>query len=373
MAKSKDLFDDTTMSFGEHLEVLRIHLWKGVIGLVVCVCLSLFFGRHVVGFVRMPIDAALERNGITGKYVVDDLSAYTDGEAKPEPDAEKEEPSLQDLETIPVLIRVADLEQALHKYDPDRFPTRAEAPRPAPSPADPPADPPADGDPAAAADAAPEQPHIVIPLRSTYFAQLRAAVQKLQEPITLTVEEAFMTYLKVSLVAGLVLSAPWIFYQIWLFVAAGLYPHERRYVHIFLPLSLGLFLGGAIFCFFVVFPYVLDFLLGFNEWLGVTPQIRLSEWISFAVVLPVMFGVSFQLPLVMLFLERISVFDVRGYQDKRRLAIFVIAIISMFLTPADPMSMTMMMFPLVILYEAGIQMCRFAAQREGSPFPSEAA
>ncbi len=90
-----------------------------------------------------------------------------------------------------------------------------------------------------------------------------------------------------------------------MFVAAGLYPHERKYIYIYLPMSLFLFTGGAVFCFYAVFPFVLKFLLSFNAMLDVNPQIRLSEWINFAVMLPVMFGVSFQLPLVMLFLERI--------------------------------------------------------------------
>ena len=72
---------------------------------------------------------------------------------------------------------------------------------------------------------------------------------------------------------------------VWLFVAAGLYNHERRYIYIFLPLSLGLFIAGILFCFFLVFPFVLKFLLSFNSMLGVQPQIRLSEWISFAIIL----------------------------------------------------------------------------------------
>ena len=124
-------------------------------------------------------------------------------------------------------------------------------------------------------------------------------------------------------------------------------------------MSLFLFTGGAAFCFYAVFPFVLQFLLGFNALLDVNPQIRLSEWISFAVMLPVMFGVSFQLPLVMLFLERISVFEIVDYREKRRMAVLVIAFLSMILTPADPMSMLLMMCPLILLYEFGIILCGF--------------
>ena len=136
-------------------------------------------------------------------------------------------------------------------------------------------------------------------------------------------------------------------------------------------MSLTLFLGGVVFCFFAVFPFVLHFLLSFNAWLGVQPQIRLSEWISFAIILPLMFGISFQLPMVMLFLERISIFDAVTYRQKRRMAVLVIAILSMFLTPADPMSMLLMMFPLIVLYELGIILCAYSPVK--SPFEAETA
>jgi sec-independent protein translocase protein TatC len=88
-------------------------------------------------------------------------------------------------------------------------------------------------------------------------------------------------------------------------------------------------------------------------------QIRIADWIDFAIMLPLMFGISFQLPLVMLFLERLSIFEVKDYQEKRRIAIFVITVISMVLTPAEPYSMLMMMFPMIVLYEFGILICRW--------------
>ena len=214
--------------------------------------------------------------------------------------------------------------------------------------------------------AVPNERPVPLQLVAEEFAMFRTTTDRLNRPITLNVQEAFMTYLKVALIGGIVLTSPWIFYQVWLFVAAGLYPNEQRYVYVFLPFSLLLFFGGIAFCFFLVFPFVLTFLLGFNEWLGVTPQIRLSEWISFAVLLPLLFGVSFQLPLVMLFLDRLSIFDAATYRAKRRVAILVISIISMMLTPADPASMILMMLPLVLLYELGIWLCQYMASR--NPF-----
>ena len=171
-------------------------------------------------------------------------------------------------------------------------------------------------------------------------------------------QEAFMIYIKAALITGVVISSPWVFWQIWMFVAAGLYPHERHYVNIFLPFSLGLFLAGASLAFFFVFEPVLTFLFGFNRWLGINPTPRISEWLSFVLLLPVGFGLSFQLPLVMLFLERVGIFTVKMYVEKWRIAILAIFVISSVLTPADPYSMMLMAIPLTGLYFGGVLLCR---------------
>ncbi|MFK7777757.1 MAG: twin-arginine translocase subunit TatC [Gimesia sp.] len=309
--QSHDLFDESTMSFGDHLESLRVHLWKALIGLAICVVGSLVIGHKIVEVVRAPIDSALK------EYNLEKLPHPNDGE----PDEEQQK-SIDELITNLASKKEQTAEtKALQRILLD------------------------------------------------YQFRLNNIEETMAEPVTLTVQEAFTTiYLKVSFIAGLVFASPWVIYQIWLFVAAGLYPHERKYVYIYLPMSIFLFLGGALFCFYAVFPFVLHFLLGFNKLLEVNPQIRLSEWISFAVTLPVMFGLSFQLPLVMLFMERISIFTVKDYHEKRRMAILIIAIISMLMTPADPMSMILMMMPLILLYELGILMCKFFPNANASPF-----
>ena len=186
---------------------------------------------------------------------------------------------------------------------------------------------------------------------------------------SLSAQEMFFIYVKAALILSLVLASPWVFYQVWQFVAAGLYPHERSYVYIFLPISLGLFLSGVALAFFFVFQPVLDFLLMFNDWMDVDPDVRISEWFGFAIFLPVGFGISFQLPLVMLFLERIGVFSIEMYTQKWRIAVLAIFVISMFLTPADPYSMLLMAVPLTILYGGGILLCKYLP-RGRNPFDS---
>ena len=176
---------------------------------------------------------------------------------------------------------------------------------------------------------------------------------------TLNAHEGFMIWLKAAFIAGFVIGSPWIFFQVWAFVAAGLYPHERKDVYIYLPFCLALFFGGAAMAFFVVMEPVLDFLFSYNRMMAIDPDPRISEWLGFVLFLPIGFGIAFQLPLVMLMLQRIGIFTTKAYLAKWRVAILVIFIIAMFLTPADPLSMLLLGGPLTVLYFLGILLCRF--------------
>ncbi len=177
--------------------------------------------------------------------------------------------------------------------------------------------------------------------------------------------EGFMIYVKAAVLTGFILSSYFIFRELWLFVAAGLYPHERRYVHIFLPFSVGLFIAGAVLAFFVAFPPVLHFLFSFNAMLNIEPDTRISEWLSFALFLPFAFGIGFQLPLVMLFVNRIGLVSLADYWKQWRIAVLGIFVISMILCPSpDPYSMMLMAGPLTILYFGGIALCYYATGRK---------
>ena len=356
-AKSKDLFDDSVMTFGEHLEELRTRLIYSIYGLVIAMFFTLIFGEQIVLFLREPVDAALERaqrRAVVKKLqVTDDVKGYSlirtmwDGLknqwAPPStPPVEETKAKPESERTIEIEFPAKALLERLHELAPNAFPSPPDELR---------------------------DQTIKLPASSDAFVDIRTRLKKINEPVTLNVQEAFITYMKVAFISGFVVSSPWIFYQMWLFVAAGLYPHERKYVYVYLPMSIALFFIGAAFCFYAVFPTVLDFLLGFNERMGITPQIRISEYVSFAVMLPVVFGISFELPLVMLFLHKVSIFQVKDYREKRRMAILVIAVLSMMLTPTtDPMTMFMMMAPLLALYEVGIYLCVWTQQK--SPFES---
>lgn len=176
--------------------------------------------------------------------------------------------------------------------------------------------------------------------------------------ITLTITEGFTVWCLVSVYCGIVLSAPWVFYQIWAFVAAGLYPQEKQYVHIFMPMSLTLFLLGVLLCQFIVLPIGISWLLSFTKWVGVEPVLRLSDWLTFAILMPVMFGVAFQLPLVMYFLYKVGIFTIESYTGSWKIAFMIILILSCFLSASpDPVSALCMAVPMWSLYYLGIWLC----------------
>jgi sec-independent protein translocase protein TatC len=126
-------------------------------------------------------------------------------------------------------------------------------------------------------------------------------------------------------------------------------------------LSVGLFLAGAAVCQFLVLPLAVRYLLSWNESLGLEPDLRLNEWLTFAILVPLMFGITFQTPLVMLVLYKLGIVEVDMYTKHWRIAVFGMAVLSMLLLPTpDPFSMMAMTVPLWILYLFGIVLCKMS-------------
>src|SRR5262249_4568082 len=128
--------------------------------------------------------------------------------------------------------------------------------------------------------------------------------------------------------------------------------------------SCGLFVAGAVFCQFYIIPKSIEALLWFNEWLGIAPDLRLNDWLSFAILLPVVFGLSFQTPLVMLFLNFIGVMDAVAFLSYWRIAIFLLAVFAAIITPTpDAVNWFLMWAPMTGLYFLGIYLCWLAEKR----------
>jgi sec-independent protein translocase protein TatC len=191
---------------------------------------------------------------------------------------------------------------------------------------------------------------------------------------TLSAQEGFVVYFKVQILCGIVLASPFILYQFWMFVGAGLYPHERKYIYMMFGPSLGLFLAGVLLCQFVVLPNAVRALLMFNEWLGFDPEIRLNEWLGLAIILPLVFGISFQTPLVMVFLNRIGMFTAQDYIKKWKHACMVLAVFAAIITPTpDAVTMLYLFLPMFSLYLIGIIICHYFPGIEEEDAEAEAA
>jgi sec-independent protein translocase protein TatC len=175
--------------------------------------------------------------------------------------------------------------------------------------------------------------------------------------------EAFFAHIKISIVAGIFLVSPYVFAQIWGFIAPGLYSHERKWM---VPMALfsGLFFtGGALFGYFQVFPYAFEFFAGFSN-AGIQFVPKLNEYLSFCLKLLLAFGLVFELPLFIFFLARLGMVSSIGLRKKRKYAILCAFVVAAVLTPPDPFTQCLMAGPLVVLYEIGIWVAYFFGKKE---------
>ncbi|HBR05836.1 MAG TPA: twin-arginine translocase subunit TatC [Desulfovibrio sp.] len=178
--------------------------------------------------------------------------------------------------------------------------------------------------------------------------------------------EAFFTYMKVAFVAGIFVASPYIFYQLWAFIAPGLYEHERKWI---IPISVFtalLFVTGALFGYFVVFPFGFEFFASYsNEKIQFIP--KLNEYTTFCLQLLLAFGLIFELPLFMLILARLGVVTADKLRKTRKYAILVIFIVAAILTPPDPFTQTLMAGPLLVLYELSIWLAKVFGKKPAPP------
>ena len=171
--------------------------------------------------------------------------------------------------------------------------------------------------------------------------------------VTLKPTEPFFTTVEVSAYGAFVLAMPVVLYQVWAFILPAFSPRERRAVRPFVLAMPFLFLAGIAFAYFVVMPVAVDFLLSFNE-SEFDVQLRANEYFSFFGLFMVAMGLLFQIPVAMLSLTRLDIVSADWFAKNRRYAIFIIAVLSAAAPGGDPVSMFMIMIPLVLLYEASI-------------------
>lgn len=165
--------------------------------------------------------------------------------------------------------------------------------------------------------------------------------------------DKFIAHLMIALVVGLIGALPFIFWQIWNFVAPGLYKSERRYALAFIVTGTGLFAAGVAFAYFFAIPMTFDFLFSFGGDLD-KPMITIDKYLNFLTQFCLMFGFTFELPLVITFLGMLGLVSSQFLREKRRYAAVLLAIIAALVTPPDALSMTMMFVPLLAFYEISV-------------------
>jgi sec-independent protein translocase protein TatC len=208
---------------------------------------------------------------------------------------------------------------------------------------------------------------VVMTLAAFYFSDelMKFLVTPLGD-IKLHVTEvtgSFYAYLKVSLVAGIAAASPIVFYQLWSFIAPGLYRQEKARVLPLVLVSTLLFLIGASFCYLVVLPLSLKFLIGFSGDL-LSPIITVGSYLTFSGMLMLAFGVGFEIPVVAYFLGRIGLISSQFLAKGRRYAIVLILIVAAVLTPTpDVATQLLLAGPLYLLYEVSIILVRVTGKK----------
>ena len=311
---------DTTMSLGDHLEELRMRLILAILGLVVGTIICLFFGRRIITFIEGPYNRIME--GYAEEKVEEFQTPWT---------------YLSDT-FFTNLLKTLDSDPNAPEIDPNAI-TFAKKIY------------------ADTVTSLLEDPNYVAAVAEVHSS----AAGKL---IVIAPADAFIGFMKISLISGLIVSSPWVFYHLWMFVAAGLYANERRYVRIAVPFSTALFVIGALFFLFVVAPLSLKFFLGFGHYIGVSSTWTFQKYVSFVTMLMLVFGAGFQTPIAIFVLNRTGLVSIDSLKKSRKYVIIAMFALAAIATPPDVISQITLAIPLYALFELGILLSWFAERKK---------
>ena len=310
---------DTTMSLGDHLEELRARLILAILGLLVGTVACLFFGRRIITFIQGPYERIMQV--YAEKKVEEFMAPWT---------------YLSDA-FFSNMLRAIDSDPNAPTIDPNVV-TYART---------------IHADTGAGIVDDPNYTKAVSEVHSSASQRLRV----------LAPADAFVGFMKISLISGLILSSPWVFYQLWMFIAAGLYENERRYVHTAVPFSTGLFVIGALFFLFIVAPLSLRFFLGFGHYIGVTSTWTFQKYISFVTMCMLVFGLGFQTPVAIFVLNRTGLVSIAALKSSRKYVIIAMFALAAIATPPDVISQITLAIPLYALFELGILLSWLAERK----------
>jgi sec-independent protein translocase protein TatC len=202
-------------------------------------------------------------------------------------------------------------------------------------------------------------------LKTEYpFFELIPKAHPIEKLVFLAPAEAFWMHIKVSIVTGIILSLPIILYQVWKFIAPGLLPSEKKYIGPFIVAGTGLFLLGDLFCFAVILPFAMGFLLTYKTG-SLTPMISVGSYIDFTLKFLLAFGAVFELPIIILFLTKMGLITPKTLAKNRKYAVLIAFVLAAILTPTpDAFNQTLMAGPILILYEVGIIISKIFSRKK---------
>ena len=309
---SRELENLKSMSLGDHLEELRARLIMIILGVVVGFVISLFFGRFFVYMLEIPYNNAIDKIQL-------ELQEMVTEEEAAETDLENDILKVEEKIAAPDTPKT-EIEQLRAELDQLR----------------------------------------------TEFEELKAELIRTSNATPLTTmapAEGFKIYLKVCIVFGLLFSSPWVIWQIWAFVSSGLYKKEKQFAHTIAPASTILFIAGALFFMFVVAPLIMEFFVTFDKMLNVVSRWTLHHYVNMVLSLILIFGISFQMPIVIVFAEKVGLVKIEQLTSGRKYVILGIVIVAAMATPPDVVSQVSLAVPLYALYEGSILVCRFLRLR----------
>lgn len=195
------------------------------------------------------------------------------------------------------------------------------------------------------------------PILNWMMVPIEAVLPKNSQMVAVEIQETFFTALKVAFFAGFIASLPVIFWQLWLFLAPGLYDHEKKLVVPFVFFATLMFLMGASFAYYVVVPFGFEFLVNFGSAV-VTVLPSIGKYVGFFTKLLIGFGIAFELPVITFFLAKIGLVDDKMLKDFFRYAVVIIFIVAALLTPPDVLTQFLMAGPLILLYGISIYVAK---------------
>lgn len=376
MSEDHSGLDTTQMSFGDHLEELRFHVFRSVFYFVAAFAVALLFQETLFDVAAWPFERTMdaiveERQTAAVEDVLssDERDALNDiGRASQ--DLEKrveaikrnrvlmqrraQKLGIDDLEALQkqqesLLERLNKLQERQKDYLDEESIDPQEA---------------------VAIDAAIDRALEALKIlrkRSEQAEQMldRRRINNMKTRLQqLAFQETFMAYLKACFIVALFVAAPLISMELWKFISKGLYDHEKRWVNIIAPLSFVTFILGCAFGYFILIPYGLRFLATYGNEELVEGSFAIGSYFSLFITLTLVVGMVFQLPLLMAFTTLIRITDHKTFSEKRRYFLFASVIVSAVLTPPDPVTQLLMAGPIVLLFEVGVIASRIIKTRQ---------